>query len=488
MSTRLRLYIFVALVCALSLIAYILGSSYQYRRGFPLDDAWIHQSYARNLGLNGEWAFLSGQPSAGSTAPLYSGMLSLGYVLGLSPYIWTFLLGWISLFSLAIVGALGFKVLCPDRAQFGPWVAIFLALEWHLVWAAGSGMETLVYAAVALTVIVYIARGSINWLVLGMLIGMSIWLRPDGLTLMGPAIVVLFTEHDDRRSRILGGGKLIVGVIVMALPYLIFNRLLAGAWWPNTFFAKQAEYNELRSLPIWWRAFDQFVLPLVGSGAILLPGFFIMVVDSLRRRAWGEIVGAIWFFGYLLIYAWRLPVTYQHGRYVMPAMPVYFVWSLAGMARWLQPGASSLWRRTISRVWIISLGFVLVIFWGLGLRTYALDVAIIESEMVDTAIWVSENTEQDDLIAAHDIGALGYYAQRPLLDLAGLVSPEVIPILRDEKSLEAVLDDQKADYLVTFPGWYPYLVSRSVEVYSTQAEFSPKLGGENMSVYRWLVP
>jgi hypothetical protein len=137
---------------------------------------------------------------------------------------------------------------------------------------------------------------------------------------------------------------------------------------------------------------------------------------------------------------------------------------------------------------LISLGLVLLIFWGLGLRTYALDVAVIESEMVDTAIWISENIDQNDLIAAHDIGALGYYAQRPLIDLAGLVSPEVIPILRDEQGLEAVLNARWVDYLVTFPGWYPYLADRSVEVFSTQAEFSPMLGGENMTVYRWLVP
>ena len=194
MSNSLRFYIFIALICALSLGFYIFGSTRIYRLGFPLDDAWIHQSYARNLGVNGEWAFISGQPSAGSTAPLFSGMLALGYVFGMGPYFWTFILGWVSLFGVAFVGALGFRVLCPERAQYAPWVAIFLALEWHLVWAAGSGMETLVYGLLVLVVLVYIARGKINWLVLGVLIGVSIWLRPDGITLLGPAVVVLFTK------------------------------------------------------------------------------------------------------------------------------------------------------------------------------------------------------------------------------------------------------------------------------------------------------
>jgi hypothetical protein len=36
-----------------------------------------------------------------------------------------------------------------------------------------------------------------------------------------------------------------------------------------------------------------------------------------------------------------------------------------------------------------------------------MDVAVIESEMVNTAKWVAESTEPDALVAAHDIGALG---------------------------------------------------------------------------------
>jgi len=223
-------------------------------------------------------------------------------------------------------------------------------------------------------------------------------------------------------------------------------------------------------------------------GLLLLPGFGMMIYQAFRRRQWGAFAGAIWAVGYLLLYAWRLPVTYQHGRYIIPVLPVFCVWSLAGFAGWYDPVSPLLWKRVIGKTWLFAAGLVLLAFWGLGARTYAQDVAVIESEMVDTARWVAENTKTDSLIAAHDIGALGYFGRRRLLDLAGLVSPEVIPFLRDEAHLSGFLDAQAADYLVTFPGWYPELTDRARLIHSTGGRFSPAQGGENMTVYLWRNP
>jgi hypothetical protein len=112
---------------------------------------------------------------------------------------------------------------------------------------------------------------------------------------------------------------------------------------------------------------------------------------------------------------------------------------------------------------------------------------VIETEMVAAARWVAENAGPEELIAAHDIGALGYFAERPLLDLAGLVSPEVIPFIRDEGQLAVYLDEQQPVYLMTFPGWYPELTAGLEAVYSTEGTVSPELGGENMVVYSLVV-
>lgn len=479
----------LAALAALSLAGYLAVSELTFRVGFPLDDAWIHQTYARNLALHGEWAYWPGEPSAGSTAPLWSLLLAGGFGLRLGPYVWAYLAGWLCLAGLAWMGRAAFAVLNPQRSGWAFWAGIFLVFEYHLVWAAGSGMETALFALVVMVVLNELLQENPGWARIGWWVGIAVWTRPDGITLLGPAMMVLLMMNEiGWRKRLAACGKLSVGVVVLVGLYLVFNLSLAGDWLPNTFFAKQAEYAIYREFPLIRRVAAQMMLPLIGAGALLLPGLLFIFNQAVRQRRWAVLAGILWLGGYLLMYALRLPVTYQHGRYIIPAMPVYFIWALAGLSVWVQPQAPRAWKRALSQGWIIALGAALLVFWGIGAKAYGQDVAVIESEMVDTARWVSQNTDPQALVAAHDIGALGYFGERHLLDLAGLVSPEVIPFIRDEARLKSFLDERQAEYLVTFPNWYPELVTHGRALFSTQATFSPSLGGENMTVYRWSVP
>jgi hypothetical protein len=452
--------------------------------GFPLDDAWIHQTYARNLALEGEWSFIPGQISAGSTSPLWSALLSPGFWLRLSPHLWTFGLGWLLLVGLAAVSTATFQWLAPQRAHLAWLAALLVLFEWHLVWAAGSGMETLLFSVIVLFALSWLVKGVVSWVGFGALVGLSAWVRPDGITLLGPAFFVIVLQKEAWNNKLRDGLNVALGFVLLFAPYLAFNRALAGAWWPNTFFAKQAEYAVMRQQSILLRFLNQAELPLIGVGIVLLPGFIYRLWLAVKRKEWGLLAGAVWFLGYLSLYAWRLPVTYQHGRYVIPAMPVYLLWSFAGVLEWIDLRASQLMRRVVGRAWALMVAMVLLGFWFLGARSYAMDVGFIETQMVDTALWVSQNTPANSLIAVHDIGAMGYYGNRNLVDLAGLVSPEVIPFIRDEARLAQYLDQKEVDYLVTFPDWYPQLVQGRQKLYcGPQNKFLA--GQEPMCVYSW---
>jgi hypothetical protein len=347
-------------------------------------------------------------------------------------------------------------------------------------------METIPYAALILAVLVLISQAvGRRWIWVGLLIGLGVWLRPDALTLLGPAGLVLMLTEKDGRSRIIALVWLTAGLLLLFGPYLLFNLQIQGSLWPNTMYAKQAEYAELQKLPWLQRLGDQLKMPLIGAGVFLLPGFIRCLWVSICQRNWLGAAAAIWFLGFAMLYALRLPVVYQYGRYLIPAMPVFFIVGLAGLLDLVRLGGSSRAAWTVTRTWAFSLVGVWLAFYALVAGLYARDVAIIETEMVAAARWVAANSEPDALIAAHDIGALGYFGQRRLVDLAGLISPDVIPFMRDEPALARWLDEQQVDYLVTFPGWYSQLAAGKQPVYQSGATYSLDAGGENMWVYRW---
>ena len=278
----------------MSVGVYLLVSAIKYRMGFPLDDAWIHQTYARNLALHGEWAFNPGKPSGGSTAPLWSALLAIGFLLKLAPYIWTYLLGAAALWLLSLLGENAVRGLVPAYHPRFPWVGAALALEWHLVWAAASGMETLLYALLATAALIFVISGSQKYFSLGLLIGLSVWVRPDGVTLLGPAVLVILLSQPSWPKRLRALVNLCVGFGSPFALYLLFNLIISHQPWPNTFYAKQAEYAVLLKLPFWVRWGSEALPLLTGVGVFLLPGVVLTVISAVRRRAWGVLVAVVW--------------------------------------------------------------------------------------------------------------------------------------------------------------------------------------------------
>ena len=200
----------VILASAAGLAVCLTGSWAAGHVGFPLDDAWIHQTYARNLVAYGQWAFVPGRPSSGSTAPLWTLLLAVGYALRLPYRAWTYALGGLCLVGTAILSSRLAERLWANRsgqvpradaqgpiAPSTPWppglvVGLAVALEWHLLWAAASGMETLLFALLALALWVRLASGLPRRPFLtGLLGGALILTRPEGILAVGLAAMSL---------------------------------------------------------------------------------------------------------------------------------------------------------------------------------------------------------------------------------------------------------------------------------------------------------
>ena len=516
--SRLLASIAIVLVAFLSVTGYVLWAYSQGLAGFPLDDAWIHQTYARNLAETGQLAYLPGQPSAGSTSPAWSFLLSIGYLLGLDFRTWAYLLGAL---SLAATAWLAYRLLLrlPPLRQLSGQVSrpaaallagLFCAVEWHLVWAAASGMETILFTALSLALVEYFSsqvamrqspegpasvqkeQAIVSAVGMGLLGGVLVLTRPEGLVLAGMVILglVIFPRPTDRSqvlNRLVVAGLSMLALAGVLAPYLAFNLRTSGAVFPNTFYAKQVEYLSDWALPVrFWRVLSP---TLAGAQILLLPGFVYAAYVLIRRREWPAVLPLVWWLAVLSVYALRLPVNYQHGRYVIPTIPWVIIYGIWGTALVLRPRSPNLIVRVISRGTPVAIALLAVLFWGRGALAYGDDVAFIEGEMMAMARWIEENTPPDTIIAVHDIGAVGYLTDRPLLDLAGLITPEVIPIMTDAEKLADWMLERGAEYAIFFPDFsstYEQLDAdaRLEQVHCTGFAWTQAAGLKNMCAYR----
>jgi hypothetical protein len=499
----------VAGLALLAVLAYVGVTAAVDNAGYPLDDSWIHLTYARNLARSGRWEFIPGIVSAGSTAPLWTVLLSAGYLFGLPYLFWTTFLGWFCLSWTGWAAMRLWGVLWPSRSSLDWVIGVVLVLSWPLVWAAGSAMETLLFIAHDQEVLylygLHITGKGKSLVGLGLVAGLLVLTRPEGLGLLVLVAAGILVAGDIWKTRIKEIGRLLIGAAIPMIPYFAFNLWVSGSIWPNTFYAKQVEYASLYTQPFVLRFARLLFLSLGGisdgwrgisaAHLVLLPGLIVALINAFKRDRQQKVLlrslPIFWAVGLVLVYAWRLPVTYQHGRYLFPTIPIWIMYGLGG---WLdifgglskRIGSRHRIYFVLSRMAALVFVVLLLVFLILGMQVFVQDVSFVNGEMVTIGNWLNENTTADALIAAHDIGAIGYFAERPILDLAGLISPEVIPLLSDRNALLDYVSDSESDYIVTAPGWtYDSLTAsdKTILKFSTEYAWTREQGVNNMEIY-----
>ena len=454
--------------------------------GVPLDDAWIHFQFARNLARGDGFSFNPGEPTSGSTAPLWTVLLAGGYLAGgVFPLAGQLLSGACLLATLAATYELTRQI---TGKRWAAWMAgTVVALNGRMVWAGLSALETCLFAALSLWAIsahlhdVHAGRYRLRT---ALLFGLAALSRPEGyllfaLSLFAFTLCAPRTHHAPRITYHVLAPALLFAVIVS--PYLIFSLHTSGHLLPNTFHAKATAglRLDLNFLSLWARY-------LILDNFILLP-FYILGVGVLFKRA---PLLSLWSLGLPLAYAFLGAVLYQHGRYLMPLIPVNAVIALAGL---LEAQRMLHWREA-GHCWK-NLAFILLILMGSGwslptmAHQYGLNVAEIDQMHVALGHWVAENTPPDALLALNDIGAITYISERQVVDLAGLITPQIIPLLHSPDR-DALLADfmaaQGVDYVIVFPNWFHALATNSdlEEVHRVTLEHRTIAGGETMIVYR----
>jgi hypothetical protein len=474
--------------------------------GFPLDDAWIHLQFARNLGTGHGFSYNPGIPVSGSTAPLWTIILAVPARFGWDPILSPKVLGTALTIVTAILTAAVAEWLTRSRWA-GFFTGLALALSPKMAWGSLSGMEVTLYAAlVTATVLAYLRALETGSPVWGLLAGLAGFSRPETFIVF-PILAVDWTIRVLRG--VLPGPRavrFVLPLLLFAAPTTIFvalNMHVGGHPLPLTFYAKTYGMGTVPSLMEgrWHDALVaagwypiEFVYQLLtwceseypdlalGAlvGALALIG---ATGDSASRRRGSYVLVLILIVAPFLkgLVAPEPPLLVHDGRYLFHLLVIFLVVSVVGVLEL---------RRLVRFRWIVPIFLVLTVFrLGLGLyddaTKYAAMVKNINDLQVAAAKWLIAETSPDARIATNDIGAIKYLTHRFLIDTEGLVTPEAIHPKRMRR-FEPFLESQRPDLLIIFPEWYPEIVARTDlfhEIYRIHAH-QDAAGGPALVFYR----
>ncbi|MBC7869849.1 MAG: hypothetical protein H7Y09_03350, partial [Chitinophagaceae bacterium] len=284
-----------------------------------------------------------------------------------------------------------------------------------------------------------------------------------------------------------------VGFAIFIAPYGLLNLQLTGGLLPATADAKYAQHLPIIQMTTYPQRLLLMFIPIIAGGQLLLlPGvvyFAFMTLQQIRqnRRALFFLLPLFWVIGLIALYAARLPASYQHGRYMIPALPALLVVGVVGTAQFTRRTRKSPVGRIFTRTVAISAVLAFVYFGCiLGVTVYRQDVRIINEEMVASAQWIAANIPPEELLAVHDIGAVGYFAPRRILDIAGLVNPEIVPIY-DTNAVWDMMRERNIRYLMAFPDQIPGSATddqRLCRMFESNGTTALVAGGAKMQIYR----
>ena len=466
--------------------AFYIGSAQSQLGTFTLqlDDGWIHQTFARNLAQGRLFTYSDDQLSTGCTSPAWAVLLSVGHLIGVSPVTWAFAWGFIFHVLISIVTYfLSLSYFHNERLALV--TAVFTAMEWHLTWIALSGMETSMFVfTTVLFLLLLHTNPERSWL-LGLVGGLMFLVRPEGILLVFIAILWIIRLNRANPRHILGNIVTMGLVFVLVVgPDLIFNTVVSGKPFVGTFYAKYVQWVDPWSIS---KALQYFGILghyflLEGSLTLLFPLALAAFWLARRERMTQLIPLLLWLSGLPIAYSVILPYAYNRGRYVMSLIPLIILLG-TWVAFWI---IQSRFYRRLGYSIVAMAGLMIVVFWIRCAQAYVLDVRALVSQHMSVVDWIKDNTQPDSIIATQDIGVLGYFSERRLIDLAGLTEPEMVPIMHQPDEMGKYILEKGGDYVVVFPSYYSELIEdQKLELVFVSNRFNyDELGSDPLAVFR----
>ena len=436
----------------LLLVALTLLRSVPYRLFRP-DDLYIYLTFVRNLLARGELSFNPGEPTYGFTSPLWLFLLAGARRLAGDPFAGASASSLVAtlgsvvaayVLALRLTGARGLAFLCGLTWGWNAWL-----LRWSWTGLEGGASALCVLAAVLLLQRAS-ARDVFPWGA-AVVSGVAPLVRPEmfGWWLLFGAHRALAARGDARRR--IGNALLALAPgLAAAGGFACFARLRFGRFLPNTVEAKGTLVPLLAdAIPAGTR-----ILRIVASTSaveiIVVAASAVLWLRSggakqaIRRGdPDGVVLMAAWAAGLACLYTARGVNVYT--RYLLMLVPFVVIGAFAAVA--------PIWRRGGRGRAVVACVAAAILAQNAVLDRRTILPAtrnyILSMEEVNVYIgrWLAENARPDATVAVPDIGAIGYLSGRRILDLNGLVTPDLIPFKRAGR-IDDYLEAIRPDYII----------------------------------------
>ncbi len=456
---------------------YYINYAYSINKvhSFPIDDPWIHLTFARNLVEYGSYSYFKNEVvTAGSTSPIYTFVLALGFLITKNEMILSYVLG----ILFFVISIFFYYRISEDSFPKENWMAIaatlILVTDRWLNFIAVSGMETTMFIFILLACFYFYRKR--NAFGFGISAGLILWCRPDGLAFIGAIavdyIIFIFLKKKSPKDNTETGPftnadliKIALIFAVLTAGYFAFNLKLAGFILPNTFNAKLTYYDPaFRSRGDFlkgevWEYFTE------SSYLLLIIPFFIAIIKigaDFSKSTYNKfLLPAIFIFALIFIYWFKLPYAHRFGRYLMPVIPFYIMLFMYGARELYKLFYKFINDKKITNALNIILIIAVVVWFASDYYKKRTDYqewtrhALIRQ--VAAAKWLKENTPEGSVVATHDVGAIGFYSGRKVIDVAGLINPELADKVLDKKYNLIMTDEMKkhnVSYTAFLKEWY----------------------------------
>ena len=448
-KSKRNLAILLLFAIGLILRLFLLAST-----SYTADDSLITYRYAENIASGLGFAYNPGERVLGTTTPLYTLLLSLLIKTGAQINV----LGkGMNILADCLAGALIFLILRCFRFGFAFLASLFyLCFPRILVWSI-SGMETGIYLfLIGLSFYFYMRR---DFNLLPLVLALAWLTRADAFLL----IAALFLDYLIRRKKL--PLRMIALTFAFILPWCIFATFHFGSPIPNSIWAKKALYQDVLQTPkatILW----EFLILKTKIGWLILGSALLGIYATLRKNKDLSFI-IIWTLLYACFYLFA--GTRMHSWYYVPFYLGYLMLAARGSVfvyESLNSFAARLWERKkqISLFRGIRFAFLLLVVF-VCLFVYrsqmkrTIELVRSEQTVLDRihkriGLWLKENSDVGDTVCAEDIGYMGYFSRRYILDQDGLVSPQAVPFNKEKDRLGLIQKYLPRFVVVGFYGPY----------------------------------